>query len=374
MKDNTRTGATGNPEAIVRRDGAAHRSCSAVTAAFTSAFAAALLCVSVLDGTLAPAVALADSPVPQKAQEFTSYLRYELKPEHFQASYSDIIRTINAGSGTPPKPAVLQQALKMLAAREQTETRGRIDIVYFLEGYTYEKLGKKREALAAYERAVHEKSQAPLYLFRHALLLKEQGKCARAVVEFEQLAWAVKQASAEPLYLAGECFDALEKPDDAKRMYAESAKRNPRFAPALRKSLIDLKKQYEEEYDPKKKPELEAQLKSVLESIVNGDPSDRESTLTLAEMYLNNSKNVISTASLTRAGELATVFVSSSKYKDDRAVHILYESQRRLQKTSDAKQTLKRGLAATPASELLTADARQETIEQQLQGTAPESR
>ena len=141
-----------------------------------------------------------------------------------------------------------------------------------------------------------------------------------------------------------------------------------------RQSLLRQKKQYEEEYDPKKKPELEAQLKSVLESIVNGDPSDRESTLTLAEMYLNNSKNVISTASLTRAGELATVFVSSSKYKDDRAVHILYESQRRLQKTSDAKQTLKRGLAATPASELLTADARQETIEQQLQGTAPESR
>ena len=304
---------------------------------------------------------------PQKEAEFTSFLNYQLKPIHFQSSFREIIEKIVAGSTPNPQPAALNSALQSLSAREKTESRGRLDVVYFLEGYAWEKLGKQREALAAYGKAVAERSQNPLYVFKHAFLLKQSGKCSQANQEFQQIAWSVQQASHEPLFLAGECLEQLGKKEEAKRLYTEAAKRSPHYIPVLRKVLAESAEALETEYDPKKKTELQTQIRNSLEAIIAQNPNDHDASLQLGELILEGPKSVLSTTTFARVATLAQPFVTSSKSKDERAVLLLFETQKRLGKLSEARSTVEAGLKASPNSEALGRAKKSLELEEQLQ-------
>lgn len=318
---------------------------------------------------LPSSTASAENPTstPVNPAEFTSYLDYQLRPAHFQPSFHEVIEKINAALSPSPQAPALKTILSNLAAREKTESRGRVDIVYFLEGYIFEKLGKKKEALAAYGKAVAERSQVPLYVFRHAFLLKSQGRCEQASTEFQQLAWAVKRASAEPLFLAGECLEQLGKKDEAKRLYAESLKRDSHFVPVLRKTLQEANETITTEYDPKKKAELEIQMKSLLENILTQIPNDREASLQLSEMLLKGPKSVLSNSTYTRVIQLSEPIVNASNSKDPKSVLLLFEAQKRLGKLEEARKTLTAGLEKNPDSLELQQAQRGLELEQGLQ-------
>ncbi len=285
--------------------------------------------------------------------EFTSFLSYELRPAHFQESFSDIIRLITAGN-SKSRAASLEQALKIIQSRKSTESRGRLDVLFFLEGYAQEKLGKTDAAATAYGKAVQLRSQNPLYLFRHAYVLKALGKCDTAATEFQQIAWQVKQAGHEPMFLAAECLEKLGKVEDAKRLYQEASKRNPLYAPVIKKMLVQYREELTKTFEPAPRLELENKIKLGLENVVRQDAGDRDCALELAELYLSGQRPTVNASAVaTKAADLARTFVTKSSYKDDKAIRLLFLAETRLGRQREAAALLKRGLEANPRSSLL---------------------
>lgn len=244
------------------------------------------------------------------------------------------------------------------------QPRGYHAEILFLMGYAQELLGEKGKARQLYEKALKGNAKNSHLLFRHALLLKEAGKCLPALDEFNEVLWRAKESqSYEVLDLVSECNLQLDRKDEALRFAARAMKERSDYVPPIRRTILLQRELIELQDDSDQKSKLETQLIATLKILAALDPKDRENILLLAKTLIKTSDPITDRAQLQEAETFAKAAVEASNYTDAEAVRVYFDAEVRLRDTKKAEEILTKGLKKNPGAPILASAKRQLEIE-----------
>ncbi len=305
---------------------------------------AALLMVSFLGNSSAKALNLTAEPAT------LDLVNYQPEPSHFQKQLRPIVKLFV----NEKYPEAIKTSQKFLS----TLPRGYHDEIYLLLGLAYKKLNNFTDALAAFEDSINRRGDNYLALFNHAYLLKQEGDCARAVTEFQEVSWRLR-TNHQAYFYQGECLLELGKKEQAVITFqkaAQYATSSSHYIPLYKRLIVLQKELLEEAKEPADKLIHEQAIFSYLHIITTEDPNDKEAALERATLLLKYTDPLLTANYITEAEKLILPFVKKSKYKDTEAVKMLFEIKLKKQDFEAATEVLNKGLAATPNSpELLTA-------------------
>jgi tetratricopeptide (TPR) repeat protein len=281
-------------------------------------------------------------------------------------SYPEKVRPLAvliAQADTKPSNEAYSQALAKASALLSTTPRGYHDEIYQLQAFALEKLGRQDEALQAYEKSLKLKSGNPVSLFRHALLLKEMGRCDEAVTELREVIWRMETHSHEALFIAAECLMSQGRKEEARLMTDKAYLKNPRFLPVLRILVKMREEQLVAEPDPFKREAIEAQIMTDVQTISELSPGDREYGLKYAQMLIRKTDPLVNPNGLTAAEDIARRFVKKSANKDEESIKTLFDALAKQGKLDEAQEVIVEGKKALGETPPLSSAAQQVAIE-----------
>lgn len=346
-----------------------------------AALALALLCATSAHAGESSAAASGSAAVQQpstpqpSSRQFRGFLEYSPRVAQYQSALAPVIAPLEGlVPGTTlsaEKSAAVRGAITTADSMMRSSDRTFQDELLFLSGFAYELLGDQHKAAERYQRSLALKSTNPLVLFRHAVTLKKLNRCTDAVATLREVAWEAKSFAYESYYLIGECYDTLGKPADAKLAYDKAYTQNPKFVPVLKKMVAAEKAEYEKTADPRKRAALEVKLLKDFDALAEAGANDRDTLMMLASLLVNNGDPLLHSDNLKRGLKLSQELCQRSGYKDEGAVHLLFEAYRKSGDLQNAQKAVTQGLAAVPASTVLKDDARQIELDQSMQLQPP---
>lgn len=327
-----------------------------------------------IGGSGSQATGAAGSSNPVGAQltgrQFRGFLEYSPRVPQYQAALAPVVAPLEGlVPGTAlaaDKVAGVRGAITAADSLIRSSDRTFQDELLFLSGFAFELLGEQRKAAERYQRSLALKSTNPLVLFRHAVTMKNLNHCPDAIAALREVAWEAKSYAYEAYYLIGECYETMGKSADAKLAYDKAYAQNPKFVPVLRRMVAAEKAEYEKTADPRKRAVLEAKLLKDFDALAEAGSSDRESLMMLASLLVNNGDPLLHADNLKRGLKLSQDLCQRSNFKDEAAVHLLFEAHRKSGDLESAQKAITQGLKAQPTSTVLKDDARQLELDQSM--------
>lgn len=310
-------------------------------------------------------IAAAEGPKAEDPAAFNSFLSYSPRASQFPAA----LKTV----ALPLEGKDFQSALDAAKAVQPKLNRSFEDQLWFLRGLAYAGLGDDKSALDSFDRALKIRPNNLLALFQHALLLKKNNKCAKAIPELKEIAWQVKELAYEMRYLTGECLVVLGQPEEAMKQYEAAYKQNPTYLPVLREMIRAREELLAKTANPQERTVIEAQLSADLNNLNREHPDDRDSTLQLTKLLLNVTDPLLESGKLERAETLAKKMADDSNWKDSEFVRLLAQAQIKRGALDEAEATLARGLKAKPDSKELKEEREQLHIERTVKSEQDEA-
>lgn len=268
--------------------------------------------------------------------------------------------------------AKYQESLNEIEKMLSSISRGHHHNLYFLQGLIYQQQKKFDKAKISYEKSLKLRASSALTHFRHAMVLKELKNFEDALQEFKEVAWLAPEHAHEAQYLAAECLIELKRPEEAYKLALEAVKKNPTYLPLIRQLVKYRENTMLLEPDPSKRQLTQAQILVDLNLIVSKDPNDRESSLKLARILIQNSDPLIKSSDLEQGKNLALKFAESSEYKDAEAVKTAADAYMKQGKLGEANDIIKKGLDKNPTSNILLSTNKQIEIEKSLKNKLQE--
>jgi len=309
-----------------------------------------------------------NAPSAPTSNSFLEYVpqlaEYQVEIHPVVTAYLDALKV--PASDSAKQKAAFEKVVSVSKTSLKNLSRGFHDEIYLLGGLAYEKLGLKDNALNWHAKSVQLRSDNPVPLFRHALLLKEKGDCQRAITELEEVIWRTEDHAHETLYITSQCLVALEQNEQAAKVLRNAYSRNPQFVPVLRLLITTRAELLATPTEPAKLEALEQESIRDLTTITTQQPDERDASLQLARLLIKRSDSLVNANQLSQAETLAQNIAENSDYKDDEAVRVLIEARLKRREFVKAEKALALGLEKKPNSELLKSAAKQLQIEKQI--------
>lgn len=153
-------------------------------------------------------------------------------------------------------------------------SRGLHDELYELKAFALEQLGKKDLALRSYQKSLEHRSDNPVALYRHALILVSINSCQRAIPELRELLWSSKTHESEINYLIGICQLGTDR-EKAIGLLEKSLGQDQSFKPTTAKLFEIYSEQYEKDQAAgMPSAELGQKMLSLSEQLIKQNPDE----------------------------------------------------------------------------------------------------
>jgi len=336
-----------------------------------------LICLLFLLNLQTSLASPSDQPEKTDPASFKSFIDYRPKSSQYPESLRSVAGAIESGdefnsSGKKEEAqASYRHAVELADKTDNRVNRSIEDQLWFLRGFAQENLGQEQKAEQSYDRALKIRPNNLLARFRHALLLKQGNKCEKALPEFQEIEWAVKDLSYEMNFLQGECLMSLSRDEEGVKQFQRAYKKRPSFMPVVKRLLAVHQDMLAKASSPAERSTLESQISAELNAVTKSVPGDRDASIALATMLLDVKDPILEKTKLDQAEALAKKGAEASSYRDDVFVRLLAESQLKKGMLDEAETVIKKGLKEKPNSSELAVAKKQLEIERSLKEVVP---
>lgn len=264
--------------------------------------------------------------------QLTSIANFEPKSTYYPKILEKSVNKIAEASkvsSTTKRTKKYKKIITELDELAQKSNRGFLDEIFQLKAYLYEKLGDDSSALLSYEASLNHKTDNPVSLFRHAMLLRKKSQCVKAIFEFKEVLWRYRQFGHEAHFNIALCSD--EKAVVSEHLHlALSIK--PGYTPAIR-SLLELAK------DDKSYLRTQNEL-SLLQQVISKEKHTTAEKIRYAEI-VQKTKDPLSHVDMYRNAEnYLKQAVIAEDYNNSESVNALFKLYIRKRQVDVARELI----------------------------------
>lgn len=297
-------------------------------------------------------------------RDFNSFVDYRVSQKTFKSGIQSLAGEVEGlWNNKNTNKNGLQKVILKIRTQLKSEPRGYHDQLWFLLGLSQEKLGDTKSAISSYRNAYTLRGYNVVPLFREALIERNQNNTKKASTLFKELLWRTDKYRYEIFYQLAECNIAENNKEKAYYYLQRANVLNPNYVPAL-KQLNKIKiEALPTIADPILKQTTKQTVVNDLNKIANQEPNDRESSLALAKIILQESDPLLHQDKIAKAENMIKKIVENSGYKDEEAVKLLFDAQVKKRDLVAAENTVNLGLERMPNSEALKESKQQLDVE-----------
>ena len=311
------------------------------------------------------------------AQPLTKNAHTALYYEPIQSNFQDPVKGLASlvsealkekqAGNTDQSKKLSSEAISTAGSLLHSLPRGHAPTLWYLLGYSYELQEDYSQALKAYSSSLETRANNALVIARKAWVYLAQNKHKQAIAALREVLWRSTEGSEHVYELITKSQLALGEDELALESIEKSLTINPKHLPTLKMLVKVRQKQIELATEPPVKLELTNQLFAELGAVVAQDRTDKTFTIAYAKMLLERSDPLVHSEQFELVKNLASSVAEKSKYEDEDAVRLLFETLLKQKKLDDAEVVIKKALTKKPSSTSLQDALKQLEIERGLE-------